>query len=255
MTEKRKKYKLGLVLSGGGAWGYAHIGLIRALEELGIKPDIVAGTSMGALVGALYADGYTSDAIIRLTEKIKFKKFATMHLPTKGLLQMTWPEKLLSSALRASTFEELQKPLVVAATNLSRGEITHFRSGTLIDKVIASASVPIMFPPVTIDGEEYVDGGVLDNFPARAIHNECNRIIGMHVEPEVSDPKLKNIAQIAGQLFFLFIRAQGVQQAHLCDVFIEPDVKQYKFIDFTRAKEIAEPGYEAAMKALKGFVR
>ncbi len=253
MAAKEKKYKLGLVLSGGGAWGFAHIGLIRALEELNIVPDIIAGTSMGALIGALYADGYSSQEIIKLTEQIKYSKFATMHLPTRGLLEMSWPEKLLSSALHASTFEELKIPLVVAATNLTKGEITYFNSGTLLDKIIASSSVPIIFNPIEIEGCEYIDGGVLDNFPVRSIRNDCEIIIGMNIEPSFSDLKLKNLLQIANQLLCVFMRSQDASLASHCDIFIEPDVKQYHFFKLTRAKQIAMQGYEAALKALGNF--
>jgi NTE family protein len=245
------KYKLGLVLSGGGAWGFAHIGLLRALEEHHFRPDIIAGTSMGAFVGALAADGRSADEILQIAERVSLSKFASIHLPTKGLFEMTWPEKLLQSELRAPTFEALKTPLVVAATNLSKGKVVHFRSGTLVDKIIASASIPVVFPPKEIDGDEYVDGGLLDNFPVTAIRYECETIIGMHVQPEYDRVKLSNLLHIAAQSFLLSIRTQGRSQAHLCDLFIEPELAGYRFYDFTGAKKMVVPGYEAACKALK----
>ncbi|MDR0728958.1 MAG: patatin-like phospholipase family protein [Prevotellaceae bacterium] len=248
------KYKVGLVLSGGGAWGFAHIGLIRALEERGIVPDIIAGTSIGAIIGAGYADGHTADDLLQIVSHVHMSRFATIHLPTKGLLELTWLEKLLQSVLRAPTFEALKTPLVVAATNLSKGEIVHFRTGTLIDKVIASASVPVIFTPREIDGDEYVDGGLLDNFPVMAICDECEQVIGMHVQPKHYGEKLTNLLHIAAQSFLLSVRMQGCMQAHLCDVFIEPDLAGYRFFDFSDSKKIAQSGYDAARKAFSCFV-
>ncbi|MDR0668252.1 MAG: patatin-like phospholipase family protein [Prevotellaceae bacterium] len=244
------KYKTGLVLSGGGAWGFAHIGLIRALEERGIVPDIIAGTSIGAIIGACYADGYASNELLQIVEHVHMSRLATIHLPTKGLLELTWPEKLLQSILRAKTFEALKTPLVVAATNLSKGEIVHFRTGLLIEKVIASASVPVIFTPREINGDEYVDGGLLDNFPVTAIRDECEQIIGMHVQPKQYGEKLTNLLHIAGQSFLLAVRMQGYSQAHLCDLFIEPDLTGFRFFDFSDAKKIAQSGYDAAQKRL-----
>jgi NTE family protein len=247
------RYKTGLVLSGGGAWGFAHIGLIRALEERGIAPDIIAGTSIGALIGAGYASGYTSEELLQIVSHIHMARFATIHLPTQGLLELTWPEKLLRSVIPADSFDALKIPLVVAATNLSKGEIVHFRSGTLIDKVIASASVPVVFTPREIDGDEYVDGGLLDNFPVTAIRDECEQIIGMHVQPKHYGAKLTNLLHVAAQSFLLSVRMQGASQAHLCDLFIEPDLSGHHFFDFSDAKKIALSGYEAAQKALSIF--
>jgi len=249
-----KKYKLGLVLSGGGAWGYAHLGLLQAMEEYGIAPDIVSGTSMGALIGALYADGYSAKEIMEIAEQINFLHFASIHLPTRGLLEMKWPEKLLKSVLRADTFEKLKKPLVVTSVNLTKGEVVHFRSGSLIDKIIASASVPIIFKPVVIDGDDYVDGGLLDNFPVLTIRDECEKIIGMNVQPESKHRKMKNLIQIAEQSFFLSLRTQGTSKAELCDVYLEPKEINSTMFDVVSAKKIAVYGYDIARKTLDGYL-
>ncbi len=240
-------------MSGGGAWGFAHIGLLRALEERKLEPEIISGTSMGALVGALYADNYSWKDILQIAGRIKYTNFAGIHIPTKGLLEMTWIEKLLKSTLRAKTFEKLRKPFVATTVNLTKGAVAHFRSGTLIDKVIASASVPIIFKPVEIDGDEHVDGGLLDNFPVLTIRNDCEKVIGMQVIQKADNVKLSNLLRIAERSFFLSMNAQSSMQAKYCDVFIEAYATENSIFDVVDAKKIAAVGYEAACKALDGF--
>ena len=252
--DEQKSFKTGLVLSGGGAWGYAHLGLLQAMEEYKIVPDIISGTSMGALIGALYADGYSAQEIIEIAESINFLHFAGIYLPTRGLLEMKWPEKLLTTVLRVDTFEKLRTPLVVTAVNLSKGEVVHFRSGTIIDKIIASASVPILFKPVVIDGDDYVDGGLLDNFPVATIRDECEKIIGMNVQPKSKHVKTKNLIQIAEQSFFLSLRTQGTTKAELCDVYMEPKEINATMFNVVSAKKIAVYGYDVARRALDGFL-
>ncbi len=165
MTEE--KYNIGLVLSGGGARGFAHLGLMQALNEAGIFPDVISGTSAGALAGVLYADGYTPREILHLMNTGSRLDFMRPALPREGLLQIGGIIKILKSCLRAKTFEELKIPLYVTATDLNNGRAEYFSSGILLDPVIASASIPVLFQPVMINDIYYVDGGVLDNLPVK----------------------------------------------------------------------------------------
>jgi NTE family protein len=249
--QEQKKHALGLVLSGGGAWGFAHIGLLRALDEFGLSPGIISGTSMGALIGALYADGYSWNDMLQVAARIKYFHFAGIHLPNRGLLEMTWTEKLLKSVLRAKTFDALQKQLVVTAVNLTRGTVVHFRSGTLIDKIIASASVPVIFKPVEIDGEDYVDGGLLDNFPVLTLRDACEKVIGMQVMQAAENVKLNNLLHIAERAFFLSLNIQSHEQAAFCDVFIEAPSMRHSIFDVVDAPKIAATGYNVARSALE----
>lgn len=162
MTEEtnHKTCKLGLALSGGGAKGFAHIGVFRLLEECGLKPDIIVGTSVGSLMGALFADGYTSDEIKELFTGREFSEFAQLQIPKSGLFDSKRFRYFLRRHLRAKTFEELKTPLVVVATDLDNGESHEFRSGPIVEAVTASCSIPIIFSPVVINGVHYVDGGL-----------------------------------------------------------------------------------------------
>ena len=171
MTEEtnHNAYKLGLALSGGGAKGFAHIGVFRLLEECGLKPDIIVGTSVGSLMGALFADGYTSDEIKELFTGREFSEFAQLQIPKSGLFDSKRFRYFLRRHLRAKTFEELKTPLVVVATDLDNGESHEFRSGPIVEAVTASCSIPIIFSPVVINGVHYVDGGLFHNFPVSII--------------------------------------------------------------------------------------
>ena len=178
---KTKRKATGLVLSGGGARGYAHLGVLKALNEEGIIPDIISGTSAGAIAGALYADGYTPDEIFKILAKNSRLNFLKLTVPKDGLLKMTGMIRVLKDALRANTFEELKIPLVVCATNLNQAKVEYFESGELIRAIIASASIPVVFRPVEIGGVCYVDGGVMDNMPVAPIEKRCRVLIGSYV--------------------------------------------------------------------------
>jgi NTE family protein len=168
-----KKYQIGLVLSGGGTRGFAHLGVMQALNEAGIYPDVISGTSAGALAGVLYADGHTPKEIQKIMNSGSRLDFIRPTLPREGLLQIGGVIKILKNCLHAKTFEELKIPLYVSATDLNNGKSVYFSKGDLLDPVIASASIPVLFQPVIINNICYVDGGVLDNLPVRPIENKC----------------------------------------------------------------------------------
>ncbi|MEA1897812.1 MAG: patatin-like phospholipase family protein, partial [Bacteroidota bacterium] len=176
---RNKKYNTGVILSGGGARGFAHAGILKALNESGIYPDVISGVSAGAIVGALYADGHTPDQIFEIFSGEKsFFKYVKLTIPRTGIFKAVGLRENLSENLNAKTFEELKLPLYVAATNISKGEITYFHSGEILDKLLASAAIPVLFKPVEIAGDLFVDGGVLDNFPVSPIAKDCKQLVG-----------------------------------------------------------------------------
>ena len=175
------KYKTGLVLSGGGARGFAHLGVLQALNEADIFPDILTGTSAGSLAGALYCDGYKPVEILKIMKLQSKLDYMRPVLPRDGLLQITGVEKLLETHLRAKTFEDLKIPLVVCATDLNHGKAIYISKGNLITALIASSSIPVLFKPVVINKIYYVDGSVLDNLPVKPVQNKCSLLIGSFV--------------------------------------------------------------------------
>lgn len=172
--KERKEFSRGIVLSGGGARGYAHLGILQALEENGWKPDIVSGTSSGALIGSFYCQGFSPEQIMKIFSGKDLSRFARITIPRKGFFTMEKLETVLHSEFHVKTFEKLDIPLVVAATNMSKGSIEYFDSGQLIPVLIASSSIPILFEPITIKNNMYSDGGILNNLPIQPIKDRCN---------------------------------------------------------------------------------
>jgi len=250
MTEK--KYRTGLVLSGGGARGFAHLGVIQALNEAGIKPDVISGTSAGALAGVLYADGYTPDEILHLMNSGSRLDFMRPALPREGLLQINGIIKILKTHLRATSFSELKIPLFVAATDLNNGKAVYFSEGELLDPVIASASIPVLFQPVIINNISYVDGGVLDNLPLSPIQNICRFLVGSFVNPVGYEAKISGLIHIAERTFMLNMSKEIIEKAKKFDLFVAPaELRNYKILDPEKGSELFDLGYKATKEKLK----
>jgi NTE family protein len=249
-----KQYKIGLVLSGGGARGFAHLGVIEALNEAGIYPDAISGTSAGALAGVLYADGHTPKEIQKILNVGSRLDFMRPVLPREGLLQISGVTKILKNNLYASTFEELKIPLFVAATDLNNGKAVYFSKGDLLDSIIASASIPVLFQPVRINDIYYVDGGVLDNLPLKPIEHLCKYLIGSFVNPVGYMEKVSGLINIAERSFMLSMSKEIAEKSKKFDLFIAPaELSNYKILDPEKAEELFSIGYNATKEKLNNF--
>lgn len=250
MTER--KYRTGLVLSGGGTRGFAHLGVLQALNEAGIFPDVISGTSAGALVGVLYADGYSPSEIMDMTSSGSRLDYMRPALPREGLLQISGIVKMLKTNLRASSFEELKIPLFVAATDMNNGRPHYFSKGELINPVIASSSIPVLFQPVIIDNICYLDGGVLDNMPVAPVDNQCRFLIGSYVNPVCYIEKISGLINIAERAFMLRMSEEIDQKSDKFDLLIAPrELMNYKILDPEKAQELYNLGYKATIEKLK----
>ena len=247
-----KHYRTGLVLSGGGVRGFAHLGLLQALNEAGIFPDVISGTSAGALAGALYADGHTPEEILKILNPGSMLDFLRPALPREGLLQIGGIIKILKNSLRAKTLEELKIPLYVTATDLNNGKAVYFSSGVLLEPVIASASIPVLFQPVTINNILYVDGGVLDNMPLQPIENKCSFLIGSYVNPVGYIEKISGLINFAERTFMLSMSKEIYEKSKKLDLFIAPpELVSYKILDPEKAEELFMIGYNITKEKLK----
>lgn len=245
------RYKTGLVLSGGGARGFAHLGVIRALNDKGIFPGIVSGTSAGAIVGALYADGYSPDEIMKLMNSKSSFDFFSFTMPRMGFMKISGVDKILRSSLRASRFEDLKIPLVIAATDLNNGKVVYFSEGELIPAIIASASIPVLFLPQEIEGIQYVDGGVLDNLPVMPLEGKCDFLVGSFVNPTGNEEHLTSVIQIAMRTFMLSVSRELNEKAGKFDLlFAPPELKDYKILDPSQAGELFDLGYNITTRQL-----
>jgi len=247
-----EQYKTGLVLSGGGTRGFAHLGVMQALNEAGIFPDVISGTSAGAIVGVLYADGYTPAEIMKILISNSRLHYIRPTVPREGLLQISGIVRILRDNLKAKTFEELKIPMFITATDLNNGKIVYFSEGELHNVVIASASIPVLFKPVVIRNIQYVDGGVLDNLPIRPIENRCRFVIGSFVNPTGYEKNITNLIGIAERSFMLSMSKEVLEKSKKFDLFIAPiELRNHKILDPEKAGEMFSIGYDATLEKLK----
>lgn len=241
------KYKLGLSLSGGGAKGFAHLGVLKAMDEEGIHPDIIAGTSAGAFAGVLYADGYSPDEIMTFFKKKSFKEFAELTIPQTGIFKTDRFKRFLKTHLKAKTFEDLKIPIKIIATDLANGTSVTFEEGPLVPAVIASCAFPIIFTPALINDVYYVDGGLFKNFPVTPIRFDCETIIGVNVAPLTKQEYKNSLLYIAERSFHYMSVSNSFADRKLCDILIETgELSKYAMFTLEHTEEIVNIGYEAA---------
>lgn len=243
--------RVGITLSGGGARGIAHIGVLQALEENGIYPEVISGTSAGSIVGALYASGKTPEEMIKFVKDSSIFGLITIGFPTTGLTKLTYLRQMLAKHIEEDRFEALNKKLFIAVANLNRGHIEIISSGKLFDVVMASSSLPLVFKPVEINGEYYIDGGILNNMPVKPLVDHSDYIIGVNVMPnvEVQKKAVQNVFGIISRCFDLFTSANTLPSAELCDLLIEPKaLHDYNVFSFNKVDELFEAGYQAALE-------
>lgn len=248
------KYKLGVALSGGGVRGFAHLGALQAMNERDIYPDIISGTSAGALAGAFYADGYKPDEIYDIFREIKFSEVAGTSIPHGGLFKTNKLSSFLEKHLRAKTFEELKYPLRVIASDIEYGKVKIFSEGKLIPAVIASCSIPIVFTPVEIDGHHYVDGGLFMNFPVSAIRPRCIKVIGVNVSPVITMKYEESLKYMVERTMNYVVGSNTITERKACDFLIESsDVSIYSIFDFKYINDIYRKGYVTTVAYLDAY--
>ena len=169
-------FNIGYALSGGFIKGFAHLGIMQALLEHDIKPDVISGVSAGSLAGVFYADGNEPYKVLDFFSGHKFQDLTKLVIPKVGLFELSEFQDFLRSNLKAQKLEELKTPLIVTATDLDHGKSVQFRKGSIPERIAASCCMPILFAPVKINGVHYVDGGLFMNLPASVIRNNAKRL-------------------------------------------------------------------------------
>ena len=244
--------KTGLVLSGGGARGICHLGVIKALEEFGVRIDYLAGTSAGSITGALYSYGYEPEEVVRIISSTSFARSLRLAWRWTGLLSLDGLRDIFIKFIPENSFEVLKIPMVVAATEIRKGRIEYFTQGELIPAILASCCVPAVFNPVQLNGGLYVDGGVLDNLPVKAIQDKCQFIIGSHCNFIRSDVDLKNFRTVIERTLLMAINGNTTISKSLCHVLIEPpEVGRFSGFDLSKAQEMYDIGYHYTMENFK----
>lgn len=237
--------KVGIVLSGGGTRGFAHLGVIKALQEQGIVIDRIAGTSAGAIVGTLIANGYSPDESLRLIESSSFLRHVRPAWNRMGLLRIDTISDLYRKLVPHDSFEGLQIPLHVAAVDLNAGELVVFEQGELIRPVLASCCLPGIFEPLSINKHAYVDGGVLNNLPVELIENKVDFLIGSHCNPFGLDRPIRSMRGVVERSLVLAVQGKTKERFAKCHVLIEPpELANYDVFNMRRARDIFRIGYQ-----------
>lgn len=244
--------KVGLVLSGGGARGIAHLGVIKALEEAGLVFSAISGSSAGAIIGAFYAQGFTTDEIMCIFRELKTYHFLQPALSWKGLLKIDVIRRFADRHLRVNSFEELDIPLYVAATHLKSGLTEIFKSGDLVSALAASSCIPVLFDPVDYNGELYIDGGILNNLPVEPLTKSCDVIIGSHSNPIDHNFEAGNAKLVMERALLLAISCNVHSRRDLCDFFFEPQgLATFKVMDLAAIDRIYEIAYSETKKQIE----
>lgn len=231
------------VLSGGGARGYAHLGVLKAFSEQNIFPEVIAATSAGAIVAAFICDGYSVEEVREIVQKSRIGLAMQWKNMRSGFLSLKSVEELLHKHLRSKKFEDLQIPLFVTATNFITGEQTVFKEGPIIPAVLAASTIPLLFQPVEINGIPYVDGGLSGNMPALPLVPAYKCLIGIHVNPlKPYSPNNSIVANIERTLLMV-VREPVTSNRQYCSRFIEPEgLSKYSIFDFKHFEEIYQTG-------------
>ncbi len=246
--------KVNLVLSGGAIRGVAHIGVIKALEELGFEITSISGVSAGALVGAFYCEGYSPEEMLRVVLSKDWLKFLRPKIPKLGLFSLREAERYLRSMLSTRSFEELKKPLYVCALEVRTGRTLYFDKGELFGPLLGSCALPGIFEPVRYQNLFLIDGGITNNLPVEPLLGREGLIVGVDVNP-MSEERVNNILQLLLRSFLLAVRSNVEKRKEMCHVVIEPDLYGYSPYSLHRAKDIYRLGYEKTMAIMKAYAK
>jgi len=237
------------VLSGGAARGFAHLGVLKALDELQLKVHIISGTSSGAMAGAFYGAGFAPDEIYRIISGTNIIRLMRPAFGRFGLLKMEVVEKELSKYLGDKTFADLNTQLVVSATDINRSILVYFTEGELVKPIIGASSFPVLYKPVLYQDHLLVDGGLLNNLPVECITGKCDFIIGVHTNPIDYGRTLSSFKDLVQRTFQIAVNNTVEPRLKLCHFLLEPpELKKYSLLEMKKAKEIFSIGYEHTMQ-------
>ena len=243
--------KLGLALGGGFARGIAHIGVLRVFEAEAIPIDFIAGTSVGALIGATYASGTPLDEMERQGIETHFRDFGRWTLSRMGMASNERLEHYLHKFTPAQSFSELKIPMSIVATDIITGESVHFTEGELTPAIRASCAYPGLFMPVHHQGRILVDGFLTETVPAEATREMgADIVVGVHLEPGLLESPPRNTIEIISRSFSI-IQTAAAQLWHTdVDVLIEPEVHHILWDEFVKTPQLVAAGEAAARAAL-----
>lgn len=243
--------KIALVLGGGAARGFAHVGVIKTLEAHGIVPDMVVGTSAGSVVGALYAGGYTGFELQKIAFQLEQESVGDWVLPDRGFIKGEMLQNFINKALQNRVIERMNKPFAAVSTELQTGEMAVFRRGNTGMAVRASSSIPGVFQPVNIGGKEYVDGGLVSPVPVRAARGMgAEVVIAVDISGKPKNARPNDTIDIFLQAFSIMGQTIGRYELAEADVVIRPQIGKIGATEFDQKHLAIMEGEKAALAAL-----
>jgi NTE family protein len=263
--------RVGLALSSGAARGLAHVGVLEVLERNGIPIDLIAGTSIGAIVGAFYAAGKDiseiKKAVVNLNRR-QMLSLADFTIPTRGFIKGRKITEWLKSVIGGTCFRDLKIPFACVATDISTGEEVVIKEGSVVAAVRASASMPVIFTPARLGGQFLVDGGLVNPIPVRILRDMgADFVIAVSVVPYLSNrvqpqepssasrPKEPNILSVLVRIMYIVGYQAALSGIREADITIAPDVAHIRPDNFNRARESILQGEQAAQRAIPKLKR
>ncbi|WP_088280466.1 patatin-like phospholipase family protein [Ideonella sp. A 288] len=252
-----KAPRIGLALGSGSARGFAHIGVLKALDQGGIRPEVIVGSSAGALVGAFYAAGFTPWQIEEVALRVRDAEVADFASASKrGMLVGDTLGRFVNDILKGARIENLRTKYAAVTTDLRTGELAVLRSGPVADAVRASCSIPGVFIPRELGGRELVDGGLVSPLPVKTARNlGCDFVVAVDVGTRPHRQSLPGMYEVILQSFEIMGRALSEQESLTADLLVRPDTSQYASSDFNVRREMIQAGYEAGQRALPELKR
>jgi NTE family protein len=248
-AQEQNRFKVGVALCGGVAYGVTQIGILQALEDAAIQVDCLAGTSAGSIIAAGYASGLPLKRIAEIGTHTHWGELFSFKMSRMGLVSSGPIEDYIRKYFKVATFEELKKPLAVVATDICSGEEVIFTHGPLDKAVRASCSIPGIYTPVELEGRQLVDGGMAENVPVQALKSlGADVVIACNVfgHPQVF-PHASNVFQILMRVWYFFV-AEERSWREAADVIIEPDLRKFDLFSFDKSKILIEKGRKEAQK-------
>lgn len=251
MKKEINSKKIGLALGGGSVLGATHIGVLKALEENNIKPDYIAGTSIGAIIGALYAFGKNSEEIEKIALDLGWTDISSISLSKYALLSNKKLGKLLIKNIGDVNIEDSKIPLSIVATDIETGKKVALKKGNLGRAVIASSCLPGVFVPEEIDDKLLIDGGVVENVPVKTVAEMgADHIIGVDLYGNYKGRKPDSVLGVLINAFNYLMAASTNNQTEDADVMIKPELSSFSKVKTKHIKALIEIGYKEAKKNL-----
>lgn len=257
VKKSEKRPIIALVLGSGGSRGYAHIGAIEVLEQAGIQPDFIVGTSAGSLVGTLYAQGKSASELRQIALQMKASDVRDIRLDKKGFFDGQKIEDYVNRLLDDTPLQELKIPMYVVATQLKHGQKVVFNYGNTGQAVRASVSIPSMFIPTDIAGLEYVDGGLVSPVPVNVARNlGADLIIAVDILAQPEYTETHHVWGLFNQNINIMQQRLAQQELQYADIVIQPDIREKAHIfDVSSREKIMQAGYMAAQQQLLNIVQ